>query len=307
MQELLYQDPSMPITAIAQWYGGKRTLAPRIIAELGKHRAYWEPFCGGISVILSKAPCSMETVNDLHGDLINLARVVADSRLGPQLFRRLRRTLFCEQALIDAREYLRIRPEARPGSNAYLEQAYAYFIRGWMGRGGCQGTSTDATRSFPLRFTANGGSAAKRFASAVDSIPAWSRRMRNVTILNRDGFELLDNIDDAPSTVIYLDPPYFVKGAKYAFDFQQADHERLQTVIRRFKKARVVVSYYDHPNIRDLYEGWTFVDCTMTKALVSQGARDKDNITKAPEVLIINGPSYTADWSSNKPPEEGAD
>jgi DNA adenine methylase len=40
----------MPIKAIAPWFGGKRTLAPRITAELGAHRAYWEPFCGSMAV-----------------------------------------------------------------------------------------------------------------------------------------------------------------------------------------------------------------------------------------------------------------
>ncbi len=42
------------ITAIAPWFGGKRTLAPRIIEALGKHTAYWEPFCGSMAVLLAK-------------------------------------------------------------------------------------------------------------------------------------------------------------------------------------------------------------------------------------------------------------
>lgn len=37
------------ITAIAPWFGSKRTLAPRIVAELGKHTSYFEPFCGSCS------------------------------------------------------------------------------------------------------------------------------------------------------------------------------------------------------------------------------------------------------------------
>lgn len=41
----------MKITALAPWFGSKRTLAPRIIAELGKHSAYWEPFCGSLTLV----------------------------------------------------------------------------------------------------------------------------------------------------------------------------------------------------------------------------------------------------------------
>ena len=36
----------MKIGALSPWYGSKRTLATRIIKELGAHRVYWEPFCG---------------------------------------------------------------------------------------------------------------------------------------------------------------------------------------------------------------------------------------------------------------------
>ena len=32
------------ITAIAPWFGGKRTLAPKIVQQLGKHTQYFEPF-----------------------------------------------------------------------------------------------------------------------------------------------------------------------------------------------------------------------------------------------------------------------
>ena len=68
------------ITALAPWFGGKRTLAPVIVEELGGHRAYFEPFCGGCSVLWGKPVSSHETINDLHGDLINLAMVLASDR-----------------------------------------------------------------------------------------------------------------------------------------------------------------------------------------------------------------------------------
>jgi DNA adenine methylase len=62
-------------------------------------------------------------------------------------------------------------------------------------------------------------------------------------------------------------------------------------MLKLFKNARAVVSYYDCARVRDLYKGWTFIDCTRRKNLHSQngrGARAKD----APEILIVNGPEY---------------
>ena len=41
------------IKAIVPSFGGKRTLAPQIVAELGEHRAYWEPFCGSMAVLIA--------------------------------------------------------------------------------------------------------------------------------------------------------------------------------------------------------------------------------------------------------------
>ena len=88
----------MKATAIVSYFGGKRGMAPIICEELGPHRAYWEPFCGSMAVLMRKQPSSHEHVNDLHEDLINLARVIVDPKQGPQLYRKLRRTL-CHEGI----------------------------------------------------------------------------------------------------------------------------------------------------------------------------------------------------------------
>ncbi len=287
----------MEITALAPWFGAKRNLASEIVAELGPHRVYWEPFCGGMSVLLAKDPCVMETANDLHGDLVNLARVIQDERLGAKLYRRLRRTWMSEQLYIEAAERYHACGYSGDGP-ADLDAAYDYFLCAWLGRNGVAGTGS-YNQGFCVRYTANGGHAAKRWTSATDSIPAWRRRLRNVTILCRDAFDLFERIDDVPGTAIYVDPPYLVKGAKYIHDFTSADHQRLADAMARFRNTRVVVSYYDHPRLVELYTPalWTHRKIEVTKALVNQGMRDKGGATKATEVLLINGPSLAVNGS----------
>ena len=278
----------MKITALAPWFGGKRNLAPTIVEELGEHRVYWEPFCGSMAVLLAKPVCVMETVNDLHGDLVNLARVVQSETLGPALYRRLRRTLMCETLHREAAARHRERGYAGDGEPD-LQAAYDYFLCAWLGRNGVAGTGYN--QGFCLRFTANGGQAARRTISVVDSIPAWRRRLRNVMVLCRDAFDLLPRIDDAPGTAIYVDPPYLKKGAKYVHDFEAPDHERLAKLLGRFKRSRVVVSYYADPQLADLYPGWTQREIVVSKALSVQGRRGGTD-SKATEVLVINGPSH---------------
>lgn len=288
---------TMSVKAIAPWFGGKRNMAPRIAAELGNHRTFWEPFCGGMAVLLSKQPATMETVNDLHGDLINLARVIQHPQDGPALYRRLRRTFMDEAMYDDA--CVKIRDTTFEGGHD-PERAFHYFVYSWLGRNGTAGSDLKRVgKAFAVRYTNNGGHGATRFHNAIDSIPAWRRRLRGVTILRRDGFELIPKIEDVAGTALYCDPPYLIKNGKYLHDFDAEDHTRLAGLLERFQHARVVVSYYDHPRLVQLYPGWTKVRHDTVKALAHQGKRGECDV-RAPEVLLINGPSYTEQFRGTK-------
>jgi len=288
--------PAMKITAIAPWFGGKRTMAPTIVQQLGKHRCYWEPFCGSMAVLLEKPACSQETVNDLHGDLINLALVVRDDRLAPALYRRLRRTLVHEGIFWQSANFLKAAPDIMNDASPDLDRAYHFFVASWVGRNGVIGTR-QWNNNFCVRYTLNGGIQGTRFASAVDSIPAWRRRLRKVTILRRDGFLLLEKIEDQDGVAIYVDPPYLPSSrgsAVYTHDLAPADHKRLARLLSQFRLARVVVSYYDSPELAELYPaaaGWKKLDCSRAKGLAVQGQRGSKGQV-APEVLLVNGPIY---------------
>ncbi len=298
----------MKITAIAPWFGAKRVLADRIVAELGPHKAYWEPMCGSLAVLLAKPEAAQEIVSDMHGGIVCLARVLADEIYSGQFYRHLEKTLACEQLFLDSVAFIKEckEPPWRGGSSDHFEgpcgvdanmvnYAYHFFIASWLGRNGVAGTQS-YNQGFCVRFSSNGGIQGTRFAAAVDSIPDWHRRLREVTILRRSVFELLPRIEDATGTVIYLDPPYLEKGAKYIHDFEPCDHDRLAEELRRFKRTRVCVSYYDDPRLDEMYPGWTKIAFDVSKSLVNQGSRDRrDEIVKAPEVLLINGPSLVAE------------
>ncbi len=287
------------IRAIAPWFGGKRGMARRIVQEIGDHRVYWGLCCGSLAVEMVKPPCVMETVVDLHGDLTNLACVLARPRLRRRLHHQLKWCLMSDGVFEDAAE--QIRADDYASDDPDVGRAAAYLLTTWLGRNGVAGTS-NYNSGFCVRYTASGGHAAKRWASVLASIPAWGERLANITILRRDVFEVLPRIEDRSGTAIYCDPPYLVKGAKYKHDFEADDHARLAEALGRFRDTRVVVSYYDHPQLAELYPGWTKVDCTRTKALVNQGMRARTGqATKAPEVLLINGPSYTAPAATPKP------
>lgn len=280
----------MKVTALAAWFGGKRTLAPEIIRLLGRHRSYWGLLFGGMAVELAKAPCANETVCDLHGDVTNLAWVLQYEKTAAELYARTSRALPSEENYLASQAAIVGDWDDRLPS---VDRAFHYFVASWLGRSGMSGTNRANTK-IAVRWTSNGGSPATRFVSAVESIPDWHYRLRDMLILRRDVFEVAGMIEDGPGTAIYADPPYLLAtrkgdrgGGRYRHEFSEDDHVRLAEILGRFKKARVVVSYYDSPRLAELYPGWEIHRFTRLKNLSTQGRRGakKDS---APEVILVN-------------------
>lgn len=279
-----------PIKALAPWFGGKRSMAPRIVEQLGPHRSYWGLCCGSLAVEMAKSPATMETCIDLHGDLTNLCYVLQDTQKAPQLYGRLARMVLSRELFLNSAEVIRNQKPPAGDDEPDLYRAFHYMVVSWFGRNGVAGTS-NYNAGFCARYTHNGGHAVKRFVSAVESIPIWHQRLRHITVMRDDIFTHLPRIRDQVGTAIYCDPPYIEKGAKYVHDFDGLHHHTLARELSRFDKSRVVVSYYDHPEVDRLYAGWTKIDCSRTKAMSNQGQRQRGAV-KAPEVLLVNGPAY---------------
>ncbi len=82
---------------------------------------------------------------------------------------------------------------------------------------------------------------------------------------------------------IYLDPPYYEKGGQlYKFNMIDADHVRLRNLLMGCD-ATWLLSYDDHPRIRELYADCVIepIYATYTNAIQSGGKRPKNS-----EVLI---------------------
>lgn len=285
-------------------------MAPVIIEELGEHIQYFEPFCGSMAVLLAKEPSRQETVNDLHSDLTNLARVLAAEPMAIELYARTSKVIVSDAVLADAARELR---EPARSPTPCVDRAFWYFVQSWCMRNGCAGTNVGQPRGvgthLAVRYTANGGSPSVRFRNAVESIPDWHERLRNVVILTRDAFAIMEKFEDVAGTAIYVDPPYAAESrsgfagagaqSRYLHEFDHSggmfgnDHSRLAEILGEFRKARIVVSYYDCPQIRKLYAGWTIIEATTSKRLHNANGRGERS-ADAPEILIINGPSYRA-------------
>lgn len=280
------------LTALAPWMGSKRQLAGRIVEALGPHDAYYEPFCGSMAVLFAKPAVRHEVVNDLNRDLVNVSSVLQSRPLAAELLARLHFTIAAEELYREARAAVQEPYRGRLGN---VERAYHALVTWWLGRNGCAGTRQSRT-SFAARFSKSGGSGARRWRSLVASVPRFVERLAAVDVLNRDALELLAKVRDDRGTSIYCDPPYFVKAQEYEHDLSAGEHAQLAEVLARFRLARVVVSYYPHPEIDRLYprSHWVHQPIAVTKNIRNTDTRGGGAV-KATELLLINRAGGLAD------------
>jgi len=297
--------PEMKIAALAPWFGGCRAIADRIGPEIGRVGWCGVLFAGGMPE-LPHIKTQAGVAVDLHRHIINLARVVADDRLLVQLIRRVDRLLFHTDVLKSAQyRCLNREHENRGGLFAHgaaasgepdVAWAADYFIACWMGRGGYAGRGGELTQSIAVRYTATGGSSAKRWRSAVESLPAWGAVLGRWQFVCEDAFKLAGRIKPLDKkkdrAAVYADPPWVGAGDEYIHRFTTAQHRKLADELHRIGEDgyRVVVRYGDDPRIRGLYPAprWHWIESTTTDQRGGDVA----------EVLIVNGPSFTEGWKS---------
>lgn len=279
------------IKRFAPWHGANTAMAERVGIELGKLAWCGVPFASGCSEL----PCidtRCGVAADLHLDLVNMARVVADAALKAKLMEMLEGVIFhpCELHAAQRRcahnNMQRISGlfQTVASSVPDLRWARDYFIACWMSRGGNAGKATEFTQGHAVRWSSGGGGSTVRFRSAIESLEAWHRVLLRWDFVVEDCFEFLRRVHDQPNHGLYLDPPWPDLGAEYKHKFDYSQQYRLKDVLDSFKHSRIVLRYNDHPLVRELYpEGrWTWIRNT---------SRNQSN-NDVSEVLIINGPSY---------------
>lgn len=275
------------VTALAPWFGSNRSLAHRVGELLDGCKWVGVPFAGGMSELLHiTAPTVL--VSDLHRHVLNLAAVVANELDCPRLVRMLDALPYHPDVLAAAQARCAER-EAAADADWFgggpqplpcdLLWARDYFVSAWMSRNGSAGTRGEFAAPLSVRWCAGGGDSAQRFRSATDSLAAWSAVMRRCTFVRCDVFKFVPDAPDLPRHGLYLDPPFPDAGDGYKHGFTTEDQRRLSRLLARFERTRVVVRYYDHPLIRELYAGWHWEHPEGGKTQTNQAA---------PEVLLTN-------------------
>ena len=283
------------VKQIMPWFGGDSQSAPAIAAAIGdRHTHYVEPFCGGLSVLFAKPRVKNERVNDLHGGLINLARVVSEPALWEELNERLAKTVWCDDVHAQCCWYatsMRASLETPPQGEGMVDWAWAEFVVAWMGRGGFSGTGTLQGPS--RRNDCEGGWSGTRFRSACDSLAWMHERLRTVEITSIDGIELAGAFSgkssgDTSKLAIFCDPPFIEEGDSYYHNFTSDDHDLLAGALNEYRHARIVVEYHEHDRLEELYppKRWRRVPLSTSDQIGNNKGRKKSSI------LLINDAAF---------------
>lgn len=234
------------------YFGGKQRIAPKIVDLLPTHRHYVEPYCGGLSVLLAKAPSKMETVNDLDGDIMTFWRVLRDQ---PAELERV-----CALT-----PHSRAEHRAAAGLEVNdLERARRVWVRLSQGRG-------NQLRATGWRYyvdpAGSNTSMPGYLRGYVGRLAPVAERLRDVSLECLPALELIEKYGRHPDVLLYVDPPYLAETRNsYGYRHEMrasADHAELLEALAR-AKATVVLSGYRSSLYDDALDGWRTVDLAAT-------------------------------------------
>jgi DNA adenine methylase len=233
--------------------GGKGKLAEFVKGILEKNDlvdgVYCEPYAGGAGVALELLMHEYVThihINDISRPLYALWSSIL--RAPDEFSRKIR------DATLSVRAWDRQkRIFSHPDDHDDLELGFAAFYLNRTNRSGILNGGIIGGRAQTSEWGIDARYNAKDLVARVGAIASMRDR---ISVYNQDAADFLMNVvADLPRrTLVYLDPPYFLKGADLYIDHYKADdHAAIARLVAKIKPQAWMVSYDDVPEIRALY------------------------------------------------------
>jgi DNA adenine methylase len=230
------------------WYGGKFSHLDWLLPLLPDCHHYCEPFAGSGAVLLNRESSSVETYNDIDGDVVNFFRVLRDRH--EELMRAVALTPFSRE------EYHQAIYRSTTGISD-VERARRFYIKARQTRTGLAQTAS-LGRWANCKDTSRAGMSGvvSRWLGGVDALDDIAQRLIRVQIENRPAVDVI-RLYDSPKTLFYCDPPYLhaTRGdAKaYGFEMDEDQHREFSEAVNKCE-GMVAVSGYDHPLMDYLFK-----------------------------------------------------
>ena len=239
-----------PVRSPFGYYGAKLRIAKLIVENLPPHNAWVEAFCGSAAITLAKKPAPIEVINDLDDQIINLFKQLRSN--SDKLCKAVKLTPYARSEFEKA---LKRESDIDP-----LEKARRFLVATMMT---VNATIADKSGfSYSQSYARTGKEArVNRWYNLPDRLEEVVERLRCIRIENLNARKLLSMFENRPATLVYLDPPYFIKrNHSYTIDAKDKDfHIGLLEICQR-AKCMILLSGYNN----DLYDnyltkknGWT--------------------------------------------------
>lgn len=265
---------------LLRYPGGKGKLSEFVKSILRKNNLvdaeYCEPYAGGAAValeLLMHEYVARIHINDISRPLYALWSSILNM---PDEFSRKIRGATLSVRAWDRQKAIFKNPEDHDD----LELGFATFYlnrtnRSGILRGGIIG-GRDQISEWGISARYN----AKDLAARVEAIASMRDRIR---VYNEDAADFLTNtvVGLPKRTLVYLDPPYFLKGKDLYIDHYDADdHAAIARLVRQIRPQAWIVSYDDVPEIRALYARYRGIRYEL-----GYSARD---VTKGVELMYFS-------------------
>jgi DNA adenine methylase len=223
---------------------------PKLLPLIPAHTSYVEVFGGAAALLLNKPPSPIEVYNDVDSELVNLFEVVrndVDAFLQRADFLLYSRELY-QQWQTD------LKNARQPEDPVERAVRFWYVIRSAFGAHPHKGWAFQRARP---------RSSARVVQNALANIRAIHDRLNTVEIDHLDFRRCIRN-RDAPTTFMFLDPPYLGTCQYRAGNFTLQDHKELAAILQN-AKSKWLMTVGDHPAVRELYANYP--QSTLTSAV----------------------------------------
>lgn len=251
------------------WFGGKGRMAKHIISRMPEHTCFVDLFGGAAHVIAQKSMITNEVYNDIDGDMVNFLLV---SRAKSEELMQA-----CESIPYSRQLYEKWKREPMPTDDFERAVRFFYLNRSGIAKGNSSyGTGWRHSKEHNTAST---------YQSACKRIKEFGKRMSNVMIDNRDFREII-RVYDSPTTLFYVDPPYIDREHRYKLTAADKEnpmqlHYDLAGELNKIQ-GKAVVSYYEHPLLDELYEGWYKEKFSAVRQVVN------GNNNTSEEMILMN-------------------
>ena len=257
-------EPVSPVHPIAPYIGGKRNLSKRLVEMIGEvpHQTYAEPFVGmgGVFLRRTSRPAA-EVINDWSQDVSTFFRVLQRhyvAFLDMLRFQLTTRAEFDRLIKVD------------PSTLTDLERSARFLYLQKVAFGGkVNGRNFGVSIGRPGRFDVT------RLQAQLEDL---HERLAGVVIERLPFGDFIARYD-RPSTLFFIDPPYWGNETDYgAGMFSRADFDRLRALLETLQ-GRFILTINDRPETRAMFAGFKVQPVELTY-------RVSGRVTEGRELII---------------------